>query len=559
MRCYPENITRKYYEIGAWDGKTWNDYIGEHAARTPDKVAVVDQPNKEETMGVRPLRLTWKEFKTLVDRLALNFLEMGVRPEDVVFIQLPNCMELILAEMALDRIGAVGTFSPMRHRAAEVGYTIRKTEAKYAVCMEKYAGFDYLGMINKLRPECPTLQQVIVLAGKDPAGDVPLAGLLENRLEEKYSADYLDRFRPSPDDVLTLCLTTGTEALPKVVPRTPNSWKAITRALLAATGHGGETVFSGPFPYMNMGGLGVQLYPWIMAGGKFVVHDPFNVDIFLEQITGEKINYIIAVPAIYFAMLNHPELGKKYDISSLTVVGCGGEAPPHTVIEELDRRGIKVINEFGATEGWGFFTMPGQPVEERKDLFRLDKILQYLPGMEFKVIDPATAGEMPPGAEGELIVRGPEVFTGYLNAPEINERSFTKDGFFRTGDLACLNADQTLKYVGRVKDMIIRSGQNISPAEIELIIQYHPKVYEVSVIGMADPVRGQKVCAYVTPKPGETITLPEIVSFMREKQVASYKIPERLEIMGVLPKGPSGKILKRELREDLAEKLKGAG
>lgn len=557
MKSYSDEITARYHVSGVWDDVTWNDYVAAHATEKPDAPALVDQPNKADLMGVAPARLTWGEVRSRVDGLAVSLLDAGVRSGDVVFVQLPNCVELVLLHLALDRMGAIGTFAPMRHRSSEVKYAVNKTQARVAVCMGSYVGHNYLGMVDRMRAECPTLQQVIAFQGSESGGaDAELSDLIRDVDPDRRGE--LDALRPSPDDVLTLCLTTGTESTPKVVPRTPNSWKVVTRAIVEVTHVDGNSVFSGAFPYANMGGLGVQLYPWVMAGGTFVVHDPFDVDVFLRQITEEKVNYIIAVPAIFFAMLGHPELDKSYDISSFTVVGCGGEAPPHTIIEALDARGIRVINEFGATEGWAFFTLPEQPLAERKDLFRIDAILERMPETEFKALRPDSGDEVEAGTPGELAVRGPSVFAGYLDADDVNARSFTSEGFFRTGDLVQIGTDRTLRYVGRLKDMIIRSGQNISPAEIEFIVQRHPSVYEVSVIGVPDPLRGQLVCACVALRPGTELTLAELQEFMRDRDIASYKIPERLEIVSDLPKGPSGKILKRALRDQFDVAPSGA-
>ena len=549
MKCYSEDKIKKYHDMGVWDSKTWNDYIKEYATEKPDTLAIVDQPNKEAIMGIKPMRLTWKEFKNKIDRLALNFLEFGIKSEDVVFLMMPNCIELILAEMALERIGAIGTFAPMRYRKTESKHILDITEAKYMIFSIEYAGFNYFKMLDEIQKESPYIKNRILFGNNVPSGENSFLDMLDNALEEKFANDYLDQFRPSADNVSTLCCTTGTESLPKIVPRTINSWKPMTKGLLTATGHDEKSVFSGPFPYMNMGGLGVELYPWIMAGGKFVTHDPIDLDIFLQQITDEKINYIIAVPAIYLGFLYHKEIGKKYSIESFNVVGCGGEPPPHNVIEELDKLGITVINEFGATEGWGFFTLPTQSVDERKETFKIDEIVKIIPGTEFKVMDAVSGEEVPRGVKGELWVKGPGVFSGYMKAEEVNKKSFSEDGYFKTGDLVSLSDDNILKYVGRVKDMIIRSGQNISPSEIELMLQYHPKINEVAIIGVPHPVKGQIVCANVVTQPGETLTLEEIKTFMKEKEVASFKIPEQLEIINEMPKGPSGKVLKRELRE----------
>lgn len=548
MSVYPPETVKKYHDAGIWGDKTWSDYVAEHAAARPDQEALVDQPNKLEIIGTEPMRLTWREVRERADGLALSLLDAGIRTGDVVFVQLPNSVEFVLVHLALDRIGAVGTFAPMRQRSSEIEYAIAKTKARIAIGMGQFVGTDYLAMIHAARQVCPSLESIIAFNGEGrPGADFDLSTMITAADPARVAE--LDAIEVSADEALTLCLTTGTESTPKVVPRTPNSWMVATRGILQATGHDADSVFSGPFPYANMGGLGVELYPWIMAGGKFVTHEPFNVDVFLQQITDERVNYIIAVPAIYFAMLNHPGLDTQYDISSLSVVGCGGEAPPHTIIETLDERGIKVINEFGATEGWFFFTVPEQPVEERKDLFRIDKLRPFLPATEFHALEPGTEVDVPAGEPGELAVIGPSVFAGYLDADDVNARSFTSKGLFRTGDLVAIGEDQSLRYVGRLKDMIIRSGQNISPAEIELILQRHPSVYEVSVIGIPDPIKGQLVCAVVSTKTETVITLEELDAFMREMDVARHKIPEVLHIVDELPKGPSGKILKRELRD----------
>lgn len=551
MNAYRSETVKRYHDAGIWGDKTWSDYVAEHAASRGDKEALVDQPDKLEVIGTAPMRLTWTEVHERADGLAISLLDAGVRTGDVVFVQLPNSVELVLLHLALDRIGAVGTFAPMRQRSSEIEHAIAKTRARIAVGMASFVGTDYLAMIHNARRVCPSLEVIIALNGEGKLGaDFELSTMITAADPDRVTE--LDTIEVSADDVLTLCLTTGTESTPKVVPRTPNSWMVAAKGILEATEHGADSVFSGPFPYANMGGLGVELYPWIMAGGKFVTHEPFNVDVFLEQITTEQINYIIAVPAIYFAMLNHPGLDTTYDISSLTVVGCGGEAPPHTIIEMLDERGIKVINEFGATEGWFFFTLPEQPVEERKDLFRIDELSRFLPATEFRALKPGTEEDVLDGEPGELAVRGPSVFAGYLDADEVNAVSFTSQGLFRTGDLVAIGSDNSLRYVGRLKDMIIRNGQNISPAEIELIIQRHPSVYEVAIIGVTDSIKGQLVCAVVSTKAGMVITLSELDAFMREMDVARYKIPEVLEVIDELPKGPSGKILKRELRDRFA-------
>ena len=514
MKIYSEEITKKYYDLGSWDSKVWNDYLDEHAARAPDKEAIVDQPNKEALMGLKPLRLTWTEFIKLRDRLAINFLEAGIKPEDVVYMQIPNCVEFVIMHMALHRIGAIGVCSPLRHRNKELAGTIKRTEPKYAICINNYHGVDHLGMFREVQKDYSCLKEIFVFGNNTPSGVRSVNEMLDTPPEEKYDPDYLDKFKPSADDIWLFCLTTGTEAEPKLVPWTVNTLKALGRAVLKTTGHTTDSVYSGMFPMTNMGGMGEQLSQWIIGGGKFVCHDPIDVEILMKQITEEKINYMICVPMIYIVMLNHPELNKKYDISSLGVVGCGGEPVPSWLVEEYDKLGVTVISEFGATEGFGFGTLPEQPPKDRGDLYLFEKwAKEYAPGTEIKILDVVENKIMTPPCEGELLVRGPSVFAGYYKNPEKNKECFTEDGFFRTGDQVMYYENNSFRYTGRVKDVIIRSGQNISPNEIEDLLGKHPKINLISVIGIPDKLRGQEVGVYVTLQdPKDEITMEEVNS-----------------------------------------------
>lgn len=294
-----------------------------------------------------------------------------------------------------------------------------------------------------------------------------------------------------------------------------------------------------------------------MVGAKIVCHDPFDADIFIKQIHEEKITNWTAVVMFPAAVVHHPEAGKKYDISSLTVVGVGGEPVPPSLAKEMEEKGIILVNNFGATEGWGHITTPKQPLETRWGIFN-SKLHLNIIGQECKALDP-NGNEMPYGEDGEQAVRGPNVFKGYYKAEELNRASFTPDGFFRTGDMIRIEENGDLQITGRIKDMIIRSGQNISPAAVEDVIAQHPKVSIVGVVGAPDDVRGEIVCAFIEPKKGEKLTAEEIVEFMREKKVATHKIPEIIEIRESLPMGATGKILKKTIKDDAYEIAKKEG
>jgi non-ribosomal peptide synthetase component E (peptide arylation enzyme) len=217
-----------------------------------------------------------------------------------------------------------------------------------------------------------------------------------------------------------------------------------------------------------------------------------------------------------------------------------------------ERFGIEVINVYGSNEGMGLISMEPD-VEKRASYFPTE--MSGLMGFQVKVVDEQGNELTKPGEMGELAGKGPFLFPCYYKRPDLTEKAFTKDGFFRSGDLFIIEGGNKLRSAGRVKDLIIRGGQNISPEDIEDTLNAHPKVMESAAVGMPDPRLGEKVCVYIVPKEGEPPTLEELISYMKEKEVAVFKLPQRMEIMNELPRTPVGKIWKRVLREDIVKKL----
>ncbi len=321
-----------------------------------------------------------------------------------------------------------------------------------------------------------------------------------------------------------------------------------------------------PFPMVNMAGIGGMLVPWLLTGGKLVMHHPLNLPAFLQQIAVEQVHYTVAPPALLTLLLKNEALLSQADFSSIRTIGSGS-APlsPWMVREWQDRFGITVTNFFGSNEGATFVSGPDAiPDPEQRAAFfpRFgvtgfdwpDRVAQM---MESRLVDPAT-GEVieAVGVPGEMHIRGAAVFSGYYQDPARTAAAFDQDGFYRTGDLFEIAADDEgprfYRFVGRAGDVINRGGMKIVAEELELLLAGHPDLAETAVIGYPDEVLSEKVAVVVAPRPEAEPTLKEVRRFLAEQGVATFKLPERILLVPALPRNPVGKVDRKALREQLA-------
>lgn len=351
---------------------------------------------------------------------------------------------------------------------------------------------------------------------------------------------------PGVNRCCTVCFTSGTEATPKAVPRCAGDWCAIARVTVEGVGIGPESVLLCPFPLVNMAGIGGMLVPWLLTGCRLVVHHPFDLPLFLRQISEERVTYTVAPPALLEMLLAHPDALAHADLSSLVSVGSGS-APlsPAMVAAWKDRHGIDVLGAFGSNEGLALLSDARTvPDPERR--------ARYFPHPQgpLPVSEAGRRVEVKMSPAGELLVRGPTVITGYLGAGGKLIPALDADGWLATGDVfePAGERSEFLRFVDRSKDIIIRGGMNIAPAEIEALLARCPGLAEVAVIGLPHPVLGETSCAVGVAAPGATPTLEDLVDHLRAQSVASFKLPERLVLVDALPRNPVGKVLKRELR-----------
>src|SRR5437868_3209288 len=508
-----------YTAKGWWTEDTIDQLLRTQVTTRPDHLAIVDPLNKADLLGGPIKRLTWAQLGAEADRVAGVLYARGIRPGDVVAVQLPNSVELAVSFLAVVRLGATVTPFPVQYREYELAQML------------------------------PLSGSRLLITGREsraPEGTSVLTWPAD--LEGVHAPEAPARVA-DPAELVTICWTSGTEATPKGVPRCHYDWLAIEAVCTAAPALTGDDVILNPFPMVNMAGIGGVLLPWLRTGAVLVQHHPFDMPTYLAQIAAENVTYTLAPPAL-LTMLLH---GKVKLADSLTRIGSGSTPlPPPMVRGWQENHGIAIINFFGSNEGIcllsdpahmpdpddraRFFPRPGAP--GAPDL--LDRI-------GTKLVSPDGVEITEPGIPGELRLSGPTIFAGYLPGTATVD-PFDEDGYLKTGDLFEIAGDQGqfLRYVERAKDIIIRGGMNIAPAELESLLAGHPAVAEVTVVGYPDQVLGEKVCAVVVAR-GE-IDLESVIAFLREKGIASYKLPERLEILEALPRNPLGKILKRELK-----------
>jgi 2,3-dihydroxybenzoate-AMP ligase len=506
------------------------------ARRLPDKTAVVHANG----------RITYDALIRSARSIAMELLRLGLEPQDRVVVQLPNGPELVSLYLALNYIGVIPVMALRAHRQAEVRHFVRASAATAYFIADTIASFDYRPMAAEIAAEFSCLRHVVVL-GEAGAGQTSFGALVTDTAPVDAA---LDAVRPDPFDVSTMLLSGGTTALSKLVPRTHNDYVLNARLCAGAGEFSEETVLLAVLPLGHNYNLACPgLLGAFHAGGTLVIGTSTDTAAVFSTIAAERVTVVAAAVPLITTWL-HSGVARNYDISSLRVIQNGGAR----LAPELRAR---LRNELGCTPQEIYGTAEGLINMAR--LSDSDHLLLESSGApvsdwdDIAVVDD-NGRAVPDGEPGELVTRGPYTIRGYYNAPEVNAQAFTADGFYRMGDIVRKRG----RYVyteGRRKDLINRGGEKISCDEVENLIFKLAQVREVSLVPMPDPVFGEKACACVVLQPGTLLTFEELVHHLRAQQIASFKLPERLEILASFPISPAGKILKRELREIVAQRV----
>ncbi len=536
---WPEEAARRYRGRGYWEGRSIPETLAASIAERPDKVALI---YGEE-------RVSYAQLGERIDRLAAQFVRAGLKPLDRVVLQLHNIPEFLYAYFGLIRAGAIPVMALRAHRHTEVRHFIASAGATGYVIPDVLRDFDYRAMAEEMRAACPTLKHVLV-AGEPGQGQVSLGKLLEAPLTADEVAQTLSEVRLDPSEVALMLLSGGTTSLSKLIPRTHDDYvyNAKQCGRLARFGEG--TVLMPILPLAHNYNLASPgLMGALYHGGTVVLAPAGDAETVFPLVEREHVTVIPAAVPLIAGWLNS-NVPERHDLSSLKIVQNGGaRLVPELRARLRDRLGCMPQEIYGTAEGLICMVRPDADEEAVLE----SSGVPVCDDDEIKVLG-EDEREVPDGTPGELCVRGPYTICGYYNSPDKNREAFTAEGLYRMGDIV-RKRGRRVYTEGRRKDIINRGGEKVSCDEIENYIFAHPKVKAVTLVAMPDETFGEKACAFVILKPGETLEFAELIAFLKEKRIASFKLPERLEIVGEFPTSPVGKILKRELRERIAAKL----
>ena len=560
MGLHPAERVRHYRQLGYWNDDMVDALLRERVREFGDITAIVDPLNRDTLMDGPARSLTWPELDEQVSRLAQVLLDQGAGPGDVVGVQLPNTVEIALAFLATVRIGAIVAPFPVQYRSWELTHLSNVAQVKLFITAARIGKRAAAAELAALRPQIPTLAAVAAFGPDLPDGVLRLDAAIEAADDRSGLAAHLAGWSADPNDCVTICWTSGTESTPKGVPRTHYDWMAMCTGTVEGPDLTADDVLLNPFPMVNMAGINGMFLPWLKVGGLLVQHHPFDLATFLAQIQQYRATYTVAPPALLTVLLHNDALLAQTDISSLRILGSGSAPLAPSLLQGWhDKHGIEIINFYGSNEGIALLGTP-------KDIPDPSVRALYFPrygardwGFSMarttlaRIVDPQTGAEITsPGVPGELRIKGPGVFPGYLAASGVPD-PFDQDGYLQTGDILEIAGDQAqyLHYVDRSKDMVVRGGMKISAAELETLISGHPQVADVAVVAYPDDMLGERACAVVVPREGQDVSLESIVAYLCDLGIATFKLPERVEIRSELPRNPLGKVLKRELREEL--------
>jgi len=536
---WPAADVARYRAAGLWEDIGVAAMVERTARQRPEQVAIV--------AGDR--RISYAALVAEVNTLAAALVARGIAPGARVVLQLPNVPEFVTTYLALNRIGAIPVMALRAHRHAEVRHFLRASGAVAYVVADRIGSFDYRVMADEMMREFDALAHVIVV-GEPHAGQVAYRDLLASR----GAAAVLPRVDPM--SISTMLLSGGTTSMSKLIPRTHNDYVLNARLCGAAAGFDAQTVFMAILPLghnYNLASPG--LLATFYVGGTVVLAASADPEAVFPLVERERVTVIAAAVPLISNWINS-DVPARSDLSSLRVVQNGGaRLPPELRVRLRERLGCTPQEIYGTAEGLINMTRLDDP----DDLLLESSGSPVSDDDEIKVVDD-DGREVPDGVSGELLTRGPYTIRGYWavddGAREKNLEAFTVDGFYRMGDIV-KKRGRSIYTEGRRKDLINRGGEKISCEEVENLIFMHPAVQSVVLVAMPDPVFGEKACACVIVKPGTSLAFDELVAFLKTKQIASFKLPERLEIMASFPVSPVGKIMKRELRESLAKQVVG--
>jgi 2,3-dihydroxybenzoate-AMP ligase len=544
---FPPDYAARYRAKGYWRDQSLAQEFDAVFKRFADRIALIDG----DTV------LTYADIDRISSNLALNLLKLGLKPLDRVVPTLPNVHEFVILYFALQKIGAIPIAALVTHRFAEINQFVELSGA--AACVyprsvrESGADYEFAPMISRVQQAQASLKFRIVLAEAGASlapGEVSLRDLINK--PASLPASRLAEIQINPTDPCIFQLSGGTTGIPKLIPRTNNDYAYNSKAAAAVTELNADSVLLLVLPIAHNLPLacpGIQGF--FFHGAKVVLSSSTRPEQMFALIEKHRVTHLKVVPALLIRLINDP-VAARHDVSSMRLIQSGGQRmQPEVRLRTRQLFSNAFVQEnFGMSEGTLMFVRAddpeavkletcGRPVCEDDEVLLLDD----------------EGREVPDGEVGEFTVRGPYTLRGYYGVPEYNARQFTPDGFYRSGDLMKKHPSGNYIVEGRKKDLINRGGEKISAEEVENLILMHPAVQNVACVPMPDANMGEKMCAYVILKAGAVLDLKTLVAFLVSKEIAKFKLPERLEVLSDFPVSTFGKVSKKALGEAIAYKL----
>ena len=533
---FNEQRRAAYRQQGLWGDASLADYWQQTARAMPDKIAVVDNHGAS---------YTYSALDHAASCLANWMLAKGIESGDRIAFQLPGWCEFTVIYLACLKIGAVSVPLLPSWREAELVWVLNKCQAKIFFAPTLFKQTRPVDLILPLQNQLLQLQQIVGVDKLAPAtSSLSLSQIIA------YNTPLTTAITVHGDELAAVLFTSGTEGLPKGVMLTHNNILASERAYCARLNLTWQDVFMMPAPLGHATGFLHGVTAPFLIGARSVLLDIFTPDACLALLEQQRCTCMLGATPFVYDLLNLLEK-QPADLSALRFFLCGGTTIPKKVARECQQRGIKLLSVYGSTE-----SSPHAVVNLDDPLSRFMHTDGYAAaGVEIKVVDDARK-TLPPGCEGEEASRGPNVFMGYFDEPELTARALDEEGWYYSGDLCRMDEAGYIKITGRKKDIIVRGGENISSREVEDILLQHPKIHDACVIAMPDERLGERSCAYVVLKaPHHSLSLEDVVAFFSRKRVAKYKYPEHIVVIEKLPRTASGKIQKFLLRKDIMRRL----
>ena len=539
---FPPDFAARYRAKGYWEDRTLAAVFAELCGRYAERVAIIDHDAS----------VTYAELDARATNLALNLLDLGLKPLDRVIVLLPNRVEFAYLYLALQKIGAVPVMALPSHRTLEISQFAALSGAVAAVTPDRHRDFDFRAMVRRIQAEHPALRHGIVL-GEAEAGFLSLGELIAR--PARRSPAELAAIAIDPTDPALFLLSGGTTGIPKLIPRTHNDYVLNSKLAGSVTEIHEGSVLLDVLPISHNLPLACPgLQGFLFKGQRVVLDTDTAPETIFRLVERHRVTHIHVVPALLIRWINDPA-ATKYDLSSLRMIQSGGQRlqPEVRLRTRALIPNVFVQENFGMAEGVLMFVRTGDPED-----VRLETVGRPVsPDDEVRIVDEKD-NPVAPGEIGEMCCRGPYTLRGYFGVPDYNRRAFTSDGFYRSGDLMRQHPSGNYMVEGRKKDLINRGGEKISAEEIENLILQHPAVQNVACIAVPDPDLGERMCACVILHAGAALDFAGLSAFLAGKEMARHKLPEYLEIMSDFPVSTFGKVSKKALVEEFGPKIAAA-